>query len=314
MTLFQHLAPSHLISPLASLDGGPFQALFAMLSVEFMRRAFLVATVLALLSGAIGYFVLLRQLVFAGDALSHVAFTGALGAVVIGLDPLLGLFGLSLLAALGIGLLGQQLRSRDVAVGTVLAWVLALGVLFLSLYTGNGGGNAQAGVNVLFGSILGIAADQALLAVLAGSAVLLVLLVIARPLLFVSLAPEVAAARGAPVRGLHLLFLLLLAIAVGEAVQVVGVLLLFALLIVPAGIAGRLVRQPYAAMALAALLALLYVWAGLTIGYFRPYPISFLISTLAFLSYLAVRLWQALRGRWWRSPTSEGADAGALVH
>lgn len=283
----------------------------AILGVDFMRHAFLAATVLALLSGTVGYVVVLRRLVFAGDALSHVAFTGALGAAVVGLDPLLGLLGLTALGALGIGALGERRQERDQAVGVVLAWVLALGVLFLSLYTARGGANAQAGVDVLFGSILSVDASRAWTAALVGLVVLAALLVIARPLLYATLAPEAAAARGVPVRTLHLVFLVLLALTVGEAVQVVGVLLLFALLVLPAGVALQLTSRPLAGLALAGLLALLFAWLGLFIGFYLPYPVSFLISTLAFLAYLGVRLVDSAARALARSPSADAATLRA---
>lgn len=260
---------------------------------EFMRTAFLAGGVEAVVSGMVGYFVVLRRLTFAGDALAHVAFAGALAAAVLGLPPLVGLLGLTLLAAVGIGALGERARARDVAVGTVLAWVLGVGVLFLSLYSAHASaGNASAGINVLFGSIFGIQPDAARVAVLLGAGCLLVLLAIARPLLFASLDPLVAAVRGVPVRWLGVVFLLVLGLTVAEAVQAVGSLLVFALLVTPAAIALRLTARPYRALALAGALALLFTWLGLVIAFYQPIPASFAISALAFISYVALLLWQ----------------------
>jgi zinc/manganese transport system permease protein len=258
-----------------------------MLGYDFMRNAFLTGTMVALMAGLVGYFVVLRRLAFAADALSHPAFTGALGAVLVSLNPLAGVFGLTVAAALVIGALGERARARDEAVGTVLAWILGLGALFLSIYTTNASAASSAlGVKVLFGSILGIQPDQALLATILAAGVIVVVLVIVRPLLFASLDPVVAAARGVPVRLLGGAFLLLLAVAVGEATQIVGALLIFALLVTPAATAQRLTTRPYAGMALAAGLALAITWIGLTIGFYTPLPISFLISALAFLLYV----------------------------
>ena len=268
----------------------------AMLQVDFMRQALLAGTVLAVAAGLVGYFVVLRHLAFAGDALSHVAFTGALGAAVVGLNPLVGLFGVTTLVAIGMGALGERARGRDVAIGTVLAWVLGLGALFVSIYTARASAaNSTFGVTVLFGSIFGLRAQQTRLVVLIGAGAIVALLLIARTLLFASIDPEVAAVRGVPVRGLNLVFLVLLAITVGEAVQAVGALLIFALLVTPAAIAQRLLTRPFAALLLSALLAVAFTWIGLTIGFYTPYPVSFLISGLAFVTYVAVIAWQRVR-------------------
>jgi len=273
------------------------QAIQNMLSVDFMQNAFLAGTVLAIMAGLVGYFVVLRHLVFAVEALSHVTFTGALLAVIVGQPPLVGLLGLTTLVALALGILGtrSQARSRDVEVGTVLAWVLGLGVLFLSIYTTKASGaKGNLGVNILFGSILGLQPQQVQWILLTGVLAIGVLVAIARPLLFTSLDPEVAAARGVPVRGLRLLFLVLVAISVAAAVPAVGALLNSALIVTPAAIAQRLVSRPFAALLLSAILALLFTWVGLTIGFYAPVPISFLISAIAFFSYVATLTGQRL--------------------
>lgn len=258
-----------------------------MLSYDFMRSAFLAGTAVAVMAGLVGYFVVLRRLAFAGDALSHLAFTGALGAVLVSLNPLAGVFGLTAVAALVIGALGDRVSARDEAVGTVLAWTLGLGALFLSIYTTNASAASSAlGIKVLFGSILGIQANQAILVAILAALVVGVLLLTARPLLFASLDPEVAVARGVPVHLLGAVFLILLAVTVGEAAQIVGALLIFALLVTPAATAQRLTTRPYVGMGLAAGLALASTWVGVTIGFYTPLPISFLISALAFLLYI----------------------------
>lgn len=266
-----------------------------MLSYDFMRNAFLASSAVALMAGLIGYFVVLRRLTFAGDALSHLAFTGALGAALVALNPLAGAFGLTIVAALVISALGERTRGRDEAVGVALAWSLGLGALFLSIYSLNTSAESSAlGVKVLFGSVLGIQPDQALLVAILSAGVIVVLLLIARPLLFASLDPLVAAVRGVPVRALGAVFLTLLALTVGEATQIVGALLIFSLLVTPAATAQRLTTRPYLGMALAAALALAITWIGLTIGFYTPLPISFLISALAFSLYVGVLLGQRL--------------------
>jgi zinc/manganese transport system permease protein len=285
-----------------------------MLSYDFMRNAFLAGTAVALTAGLAGYFVVLRRLAFAADALSHPAFTGALGAVLISLNPLAGAFGLTVAAALAMGALGERARARDEAVGTVLAWTLGLGALFLSIYTTSASAASSAlGVKVLFGSVLGIQPDQALLTAGLAAGVIVILLLLARPLLFATLDPDVAAARGVPVRLLGAAFLVLLAVAVGEATQVVGALLIFALLVTPAATAQRLTTRPYLGMALAAGLALAITWVGLTIGFYTPLPISFLISALACLAYVATLVIQRVAEMFARRAPGTAEPAGAAV-
>ncbi len=265
-----------------------------MLRYEFMRNAFLTGTAVALVAGFVGYFTLLRQLAFAGDALSHITFAGALGAALFSLNPLLGVFGLTALVAVAIGALGERARARDEVVGVALAWTLGLGVLFSSLYTaGSGATNSALGVKTLFGSILGVQEAQAHVAALVAVGVTLTLLLIARPLLFASIDPAVAATRGVPVRLLGVGFLILLAITVGEATQVTGALLIFALLITPAATALRLTSRPFLGMALSSLLAVAITWVGLVITFYTTLPASFLISALAFVCYTLV-----IAGRW----------------
>ncbi|GAC1321270.1 MAG: metal ABC transporter permease [Chloroflexota bacterium] len=268
-----------------------------MLSYDFMRYAFMAGTAMAVLGGMTGYFVVLRRLPFAGEALSHVAFAAVLGATVVGLDPLVGLFAITAAVAMSMGALGNRARMHDTSVGIVLAWVLGLGALFLSIHTARGGGsNAQIGINALFGSILGVQLPQAQAAVVVAACTLLVLLGIARPLLFASIDPEVAAAQGVPVGALGILFLVLVAVTVAEAVQVVGALLILALLVTPAAVAQRLTPRPFRALLLSALLAVAFTWIGLTLGYYTPYPVSFFITALAFGTYLltfaAERAWR----------------------
>jgi zinc/manganese transport system permease protein len=256
---------------------------------DFIRHAMLAGSALAIVAGLIGYFVVARRLIFTSDVLSHVAFPGALIAIILGVNPLLGVFGFALLTALGMGTLAGKTRANDVTTGTLLAWVLGIGVLFLSIYaSGSSGANSSAGINVLFGSLFGIHAREAWVVAIVGLLTTIVLLSIARPLLFASLDPAVAASRGVPVRMLNIVFLILLAITIAEAVQAVGALLLFALLITPAAIARRLVARPFTGMFLSALLSLLFTWAGITLAYYFPYPVSFCLTALVFVAYVSV--------------------------
>jgi len=256
-----------------------------MLSFAFMRNAFAAGTASALVAGLIGYFVVLRASSFAAHAISHIGFAGAAGAVLIGINPVLGVAALSLAASVGMGLLGRRLRGRDVVIGLVMAASLGLGYLFISLYAGN----AADAYAVLFGQIFGITVGAVRITLLTSAVVLALLVVIYRPLLFASLDEEVAEARGIRVGAVGLGFMMLLALAVSEAVQVSGVLLIFALLVAPGAIAGRVFRRPAAALALSAALAILITWASLALAFYTPYPVSFYVTTLAFVLYRGVR-------------------------
>jgi zinc/manganese transport system permease protein len=254
-----------------------------MLAHEFMRNAYLAGSFVALACGLVGYFVVLRGQVFAGDALGHVAFTGALAAAAAGVDIRLGLLVATVGVALAMGLLGDRARPDDVAIGSVFAWILGLGVLFLSVFVaGSSGGNGTAAVRVLFGSILGLSAGQALIAAAAALLACLALLAIARPLLFGSLDPEVARSLGLPLRALGLGFLAVLALVAAEATQAVGALLLLGLLAAPGGAARLLTDDPWWGLALSAALALASMWGGLALSYAVPsLPPSFAVIALA---------------------------------
>jgi zinc/manganese transport system permease protein len=212
-----------------------------MFAHEFVRNAFLAGTPIALACGLVGYFVVLRAQVFAGDALSHVAFTGALAAAAAGIDLRVGLFAATILVGLAIGALGERAHPDDVTIGIVFAWILGLGVYFLARFNaGTGGGNGLLGARTLFGSIFGLSAGDARLAAAIAAAIVVAVVAIARPLLFSSIDPAVAAARGVPVRALGLLTLALLGATTAEATQAIGALLLLGLLAAPAGTAHRL--------------------------------------------------------------------------
>src|SRR5437899_8381765 len=217
-----------------------------LLALEFMRSAFVAGGCIALAAGLVGYFVVLRNQVFTTDALGHVAVTGSLGGLLVGLSLLVGVFSSCIAVALAIGTLGGRGRGRDVAIGTVFAWVLGVGVLFLSLYTASrSAASGTLGVNVLFGSILGLQPVQVVAGSLTAIATCVVLLIVARPLLFLSIDPDVAIARGVPARALSAVFLILVGATVAESVQAVGALLIFALMVTPAAIAQNLPAPPW---------------------------------------------------------------------
>jgi zinc/manganese transport system permease protein len=271
--------------------------LHQLFAYPFMRHAFAAGTVVAILAGVVGYFVVLRQSAFAAHALSEIGFAGASGGIAYGFSALLGLLGMSLLGAALIGLLAKRLRGRDAVIGTVLAFSLGLGSYFLTRYRGN----ASGAFGLLFGEILGISVRDVCVIAAAAAASLVVMAVIYRPLLFASLDEDVAEARGVPVRGLSVAFLLVVAVAVTAAVQVVGVLLIFSLLVTPAAIADRICRTPARGIVVCVVLSLAFVWAGLTVTYYSRFPVGFLISGFAFAGYLLARLSTAL---WRPTPAS----------
>jgi zinc/manganese transport system permease protein len=259
-----------------------FQQVF---QYEFMQNAFIAGTIVAVLAGVVGYFVVLRRLSFATEALAHGGFAGATGAVVLGQDVFLGLLAFTSAIGAFMGVLGDRLRGRDVAIGGTLAFSLALGSLFLTISTRFAG---QA-INILFGNILAISANDVRFVALFAGVALCALGVMFRPLLFASVDAEIADARGVPVRLLSVAFMVLLAITVSASVQVVGVLLIFALMILPAAAAQHVTAQPSRAIGLAVVLAVLYVWTGLLVGFYLPYPPSFFITAFAFVTFLAMR-------------------------
>jgi zinc/manganese transport system permease protein len=280
------------------LAGDPVTGLANMLSQPFVRNALLAGTAIAALSGLVGYFVVLRGQVFAGDALSHVAYAGALAALAAGLDLRLGLFAATIGVGLLLGSMGGRGVADDVVIGTVFAWVLGLGVLFLTLYTTHSSAeNGTANVNVLFGSIFGISSATAVTSAWIAAGLIAALLLIARPLLFASVDPAVAAARGVPVRLLGPLFLAILGGAVGEASQAVGALLLLGLLAAPAAAAQRLTPDPWRALGLSAALAVLAMWAGLSLSYAVPaLPPSFCIIAFATAEFVLAAGHRRFRG------------------
>jgi zinc/manganese transport system permease protein len=274
-----------------------------MFAQEFVRNAWLAGTAIALASGLVGYFVVLRAQVFAGDALSHVAFTGALAAAAAGIDIRIGLFAATIAIALALGSLGDRSNADDVTIGVTFAAILGLGVYFLALFSaGSGGGNGLLGARTLFGSIFGLSAADAVVAALIAAGIIALLLAIARPLLFASIDPAVAAVRGIPVRALGLLLLALLAATTAEATQAIGALLALGLLAAPAGAAQRLTANPYHALGLSAAIAVVCTWAGLTLSYLIPKlpPSSAIIAVAAGIYLVAFLTTSDLRDAWAR--------------
>jgi zinc/manganese transport system permease protein len=260
-----------------------------MFAYEFVRNAYLAGTFIALACGTIGWFVVMRGQVFAGDALSHVAFVGAIGAAALGVDERLGLFVLTLALAGAMGLLGPRAQADDVAIGTAFAWILGIGVLLLAvLATSSGGASGVTTADTLFGSLYSLSAGASALAAVIALAVTLAVLAAARPLLLSTLDAELATLRGVPVRLLGLGFLAALAVVTAESTQAVGALLLLGLIAAPAGAAASITARPFLGVALSGAIAVAATWGGLALSYaIAGLPPSSAIIGLAAGAYAA---------------------------
>jgi zinc/manganese transport system permease protein len=252
-----------------------------MLDYDFMQNAFAAAGIAAIVSGFVGYFLVLRGQTFAGHALGHIGFAGATGAVLIGVASIWGLVGFTVVAGIGMGLLGERVSGRDVAIGVVLALALGFGLLFLHYYTAF----ATQATALLFGNVLAV--ERSTIVTLAGLALVTLagLATIMRPLIFASLQPELAEAKGVPLKFVSVAFLAIVALAVSESAQIVGILLVFALMVGPPATAQRLVTGLWSGVALSAMLALAEAWLGIAIAYQTDWPVSFCIATLSALGY-----------------------------
>jgi zinc/manganese transport system permease protein len=251
----------------------------------FMQHAIEAGTVVAIVAGIVGYFVVLRRSSFAAHALSHVGFAGAAGAVLVGVSPVYGLLLFTSVGGSTMAVLSPRAAHRDVHIGTVLAFMLGIGALFISLYHGG----AIEAYSILFGEILGISSSDVLVTLVAGLIIVAAVAVVYRPLLFASLDEDVAEAKGLPTFFLGIVFMLLVAVATSIAVQVVGVLLIFSLMVTPAAIAQELAKRPQRIMIISVGVALMATWLGLFISFYEPYPVSFFITSIVFVLYLFVR-------------------------
>jgi zinc/manganese transport system permease protein len=254
------------------------------LQADFMRNALLGGSLVAVAAGLLGYFVVVRSNAFAAHALAHIGFPGATGAILVGAPVTLGLAVFCVGGGLLIGLLGRRVADREVATGTVLAFATGLGVLFASLASAN----ASTTTSVLFGNLLAVSDEELVVFALFTAAVALVLALIGRPLVFASVDPAVAEARGVPVRALGVAFVVLLALTITMAVQVVGTLLLFGLVVTPAATALRLTARPGRVAAIAVAIALLSVWVGLVLAAMVDLPPSFFVVTVSVLVWAVV--------------------------
>ncbi len=257
-----------------------------MLTYDFMLRAFAASGVVAVVAGIVGWFLVIRGQTFAGHALSHVGFAGATGAALIGAPPLAGMVAFTFLAGVGIGLLGERMSGRDVAIGIVLALALGFGLLFLGL---NKSTSLQA-TSILFGNVLAVSPGMLTTLLILAVATLAALAVIVRPLLFATLQPELADARGVSPRVIGVVFLAVAALAVAQSVQIVGVLLVFALMVGPPAAAQLLTAHVVPGIVLSAALALGEAWLGIVIAWHTDWPTSFAIVAVSAIVYFGARV------------------------
>jgi zinc/manganese transport system permease protein len=271
-----------------------------MLAYPFMVNALRAGTIVAVVAGAVGYLMVLRRESFAGHTLAVIGFPGAAGATWLGLNPVFGFFGFCVAGAAVIAGLSPARRGvrapgqRSALIGTVQAFALACGLLFAALYHGFLNGITD----LLFGSIVAVTTTQVLLLLIAGGVSLLLLAVLGRPLLFATLDPQTAQARGVPVRAVGAAYLVLLGVAAAGASQVTGSLLVFALLVAPAAAAARLTSRPATGLAVSVLVAVAVTWLGETAAYYYPStPIGFWVTTFAFAVFLASVGYRTARDR-----------------
>jgi zinc/manganese transport system permease protein len=268
------------------INPNPIVDLQEMWHYQFMQHAFEAGTVIAILAGITGYFVVLRRSTFAAHAFSEIGFAGAAGALLVSAAPIDGLLGGSVLAALAIAALGRRASNRDTQVGIVLAFALGLGLLFINLYSGY----AAEAYAILFGEISGISISAVFLTIYASILVFAVMAFLYRPLLFASLDEDVAEAKGLPMLFIGTAFTVVVGVAVAFSIEVTGVLLIFSLMITPAATAAYVSRKPQRAILISIAIALAVTWSGIFISYFTAYPTSFFIASEAFGVYLVVRL------------------------
>ena len=250
------------------------------LSHDYVRHALEAGLLVALLSGATGYFVVVRGAAFAAHAVAQIGFAGAAAALFVGLAPLPGLIAFALLGALGLGRFATRARGADVTIALVLVAALGTGGLFIALTPGV----ASNALNLLFGTIVGV--DAADVATIAAT---VVLAIVGRPLLFSTVSPEVARVRGVPLVALDIAFLAIVALAAAVAVPIVGALLIYGLTIGPAAAASYLGRRPLETVAIAIGLAAVAVVTGIGLAYATSWPVGFFIASICALEYLASR-------------------------
>jgi len=295
----------------------PVDDLRRMLALHFMVNAFRAGTIVAVLAAVVGWYMVLRRQSFAGHTLAVVSFPGAAAAIWLGVSATAGYFAGSIAAALVIALVprsasGRPRSQESAVIGTVQAFALACGALFVSLY----GGFLDSITGLLFGSFLGVSDGQVLTLGAVAVAVLVLVAALGRPLLFATVDGDVAAAQGVPVRALSVVFLVVLGCTAAEVSQITGALLVFALLVMPAAAAQQLTARPLLGMGLAVFFGLAVVWASLAVAFYSPWPVGFFVSTFGFALYVgavAVRAVSDRRGSTGRVARPAVGRAAGLV-
>jgi zinc/manganese transport system permease protein len=285
------------------------------LEYHFMVNALLAGSVVAVMAGLLGWLMVLRKETFAGHTLSMMAFPGAAGAALIGVPAMWGYFVFCVAGGLAISRSSAGGRrtwgEQSASIGAVQALALGLGFLFVSLY----GGVLGDLDNLLFGTFLGISDGQVLVLLAVAVAAVAVLAALGRPLLFSSVDADAASARGVPVRALGIVFLVLLGLAVAETSQVTGVLLVFALLVMPAASAQAVTARPGLSLALTVAIGLVVVWLGLGIAYFSVYPAGFFVTSISFAIYVGVQVtvWARSRAQTGMQTPEQPAAEGVIA-
>ena len=269
------------------------ETLTTYLGYDFVRNALIAGTAAAVLGAIVGYFVIIRNVGFAAHALAHIGFAGAAGSALVGLSPLEGMLAVTVGSGVFIGAFGDRIHRSDMAIGMVLSMALGLGVLFLSLYAGFAGSVTA----LLFGQIFGVGSGQIVEMVVLAAVSLGALAVFSRRLLFASTQPRLAEARGLSLTALSIAFMVVLAISVALASQIVGILLVFTLVIAPSGIALRLCRSFASGMLMSIGLGVGGVWLGIFLACVTNRPVTFWIATIFFLLYLAVEGYERFAAR-----------------
>ena len=258
----------------------------------FMVHAWEVGTIVAIVAGVVGFFVVLRGSAFAAHAIPNGSFAGAAGAALIGINTLIGLGVFSLLSALGIGLLSRRGR-HDAVTALTLVLMLAIGSLFLSFSVQY----APEVYSLLFGEVLGISANELAPTIVMALSAITAITILYQPLLLASLLPDVAAARGVSGFAMEIVFLIVVALTTTMTVPVVGTLLIFSLMIGAPAAARSFTDRPTVAIGLSVAFAVITVWAAIAISYQTNYPIGFFVGTISALTYTTGRCWTALRRR-----------------
>lgn len=258
-----------------------------------VKNSIIAGALLGVVGGLIGTFVMTRDLAFAVHGVSELSFAGASAALLFGVNVVAGSIAGSLIAAILIGVLGVKARERNSIIAVLMPFGLGLGILFLSLY----GGRSVNKFGLLTGQIVSVDSPQLLWLVVVSIVVIAVLLVIWRPLTFASVDEQVAEARGVPVKMLSLVFMILLGLATAVSLQIVGALLVLALLVTPAAAAMRVTSSPLLTPLLSVIFAVVSVVGGILLALGGGLPISPYVTTISFLIYLVCRVIGSRRRR-----------------